>query len=298
MLPLAGILLIGRVLAQRFDYPIFHFLDTIRAFGLGFWFAESELRIRLLNASRYIFAFFPAAAWVAWIRINLERDRTTGAIRLDRPIFRFCSVLARRIRSSVRSPEDFPLAVPPLAPRMPAVLASSALPKAPLSAPLGGSVEQIFRMEPIRAAEPVLRSEPTLRVEPVVRAEPSLRPEPVVRAVPAPRAEPILRAEPIARVEPVAHPEPIRRVESPAAPATPVNPPDDVMPPARDARPSGGPSLRALPTRAASAETLRGIRDPISIHRAGISDPKSLINGAWPYPSKQLNSTVWKRSKS
>lgn len=238
MLPIAGILLIGRVLAQRFDYPIFHFLDTIRAFGLGFWFAESEVRVKLLNASRYIFAFFPAVAWVAWIRINLEQDRATGAIRLDRPIFRFCSGLARRIRSSVRSPEDFPLARAPLAPMTPAVpsspavLASPAIPKAPLSAPLRGSVEPVLRVEPARYGAPVQRAEPSLRAEPVVRAEPSPRPEPVPHAVPAQRAEPILRTEPIARVEPVIHPEPVRRVEPPATLSTPVNPPDDVMPPA------------------------------------------------------------------
>jgi hypothetical protein len=156
VLPIAGILLIGRVLAQRFDYPIFHFLDTIRAFGLGFWFAESEVRVRLLNASRYIFAFFPAVAWVAWIRINLEQDRETGDIRLDRPIFRFCSGLARRIRSSVRSPEDFPLAS-----AMPAVPASAALPKAlPSAAPLRGPVEPVLRVEPVRHAAPAPRVEP------------------------------------------------------------------------------------------------------------------------------------------
>jgi hypothetical protein len=257
MLPIAGILLIGRVLAQRFDYPIFHFLDTIRAFGLGFWFAESEARVRLLDASRYIFAFFPAVAWVAWIRINLEHDRATGTIRLDRPIFRFCSGLARRIRNSVRSPEDFPRAVPPLASLMPTVPASAAIPKSPLADPPRGSGAPVLRMEPVRLAEPVQRAEPALRAEPVVRAEPNLRAEPVVRAEPNLRAEPVVRAEPNLRPEPVraepslrpqpvvrpepslreepaAQPEPIRRVEPPA------NLPDDVMPPA----PAPAPGVR------------------------------------------------------
>src|SRR4051812_13233187 len=196
MLPIAGILLIGRVLAQRFDYPIFHFLDTIRAFGLGFWFAESEVRVKLLNASRYIFAFFPAVAWVAWIRINFEHDGATGSIRLDRPIFRFCSGLARRIRGSVRSPEDFPRALPPLAPTSSTVPAMPAVSKAPLAAPPRRSVEPVLRAEPIRHPEPIPRAEPTLRVEPVLRAEPNFRAGPVVPPEPGLRPQPVVRPEP------------------------------------------------------------------------------------------------------
>jgi hypothetical protein len=89
LLPLAGILLIGNFLSERFDGALFHRLDSIRAFGLGFVFSHSELRATLLRSSGLIFALIPAAAWMVWVRINLEYDYVHMGRRLDRPIFKF-----------------------------------------------------------------------------------------------------------------------------------------------------------------------------------------------------------------
>lgn len=96
LLPLAGIALIGRFLAQRFDGALFHRVDSLRAFGIGFWFAHSELRATLWDYSWMVFALFPAALWLVWCRINLEYDYLQGR-KLDRPIFKFFQALFRWI---------------------------------------------------------------------------------------------------------------------------------------------------------------------------------------------------------
>jgi hypothetical protein len=93
LLPLAGIALIGRFLAQRFDGALFHSVDTLRAFGIGFWFAHSDLRATLWDYSWIVFALFPAALWLVWCRINLEYDYVQRGRKLDRPIFKFFQAL-------------------------------------------------------------------------------------------------------------------------------------------------------------------------------------------------------------
>src|SRR4051812_35714366 len=94
LLPLVGIVLLGNFLSARFDGVLFHRLDSIRAFGLGFLFSHSELRANLLRSSWMIFALIPAAAWMVWIRINLEYDYVQLGRRLDRPIFKFFQALS------------------------------------------------------------------------------------------------------------------------------------------------------------------------------------------------------------
>jgi hypothetical protein len=94
LLPLAGILLIGSFLSERFDGGLFHRLDSIKAFGLGFVFSHSELRATLLRSSWLIFASIPAAAWMVWVRINLEFDYLQQRRRIDRPIFNFFQALS------------------------------------------------------------------------------------------------------------------------------------------------------------------------------------------------------------
>src|SRR5256885_1941577 len=93
LLPLAGIFFIGRFLAQRFDGALFHRVDSMRAFGIGFWFAHSELRATLWDYSWIVFAFTPAAIWLVWCRITLEQDYLQNRRRLDRPIFKFFQAL-------------------------------------------------------------------------------------------------------------------------------------------------------------------------------------------------------------
>jgi len=93
LLPLAGIVLIGRFLAQRFDGALFHRIDSIRAFGIGIGFTHSELRATLWDYSWIVFAFIPAAIWLVWCRINLEHDYLQNRRRLDRPIFKFFQAL-------------------------------------------------------------------------------------------------------------------------------------------------------------------------------------------------------------
>jgi hypothetical protein len=88
LLPAACILILGNFLSGRFDGPVFRRLDSIRAFGLGFEFAHSALRASLLRYSPFIFALIPAAAWMVWVRINLEYDPARAARSLDRPVFR------------------------------------------------------------------------------------------------------------------------------------------------------------------------------------------------------------------
>jgi hypothetical protein len=94
LLPLAGILFLGSFLSERFAGVLFHRLDSIRAFGVGFVFAHSELRATLLHSSWLIFALIPAAAWMVWVRINLEYDYLQRGRRLDRPIFKFFQALS------------------------------------------------------------------------------------------------------------------------------------------------------------------------------------------------------------
>lgn len=97
LLPLAAILLIGRFLADRFDGALFHRIDSLKAFGLGFRFAHSELRATLWDWSGLVFALLPAAAWLVWVRINLEHDHVQHRRKLDRPIFKFFQALSRWI---------------------------------------------------------------------------------------------------------------------------------------------------------------------------------------------------------
>jgi hypothetical protein len=97
LLPLAGILAIGRFLADRFDTALFRSVDSIRAFGLGYAFAHSDLRLALWRYSWLVFALIPAAAWMVWVRINLEYDFLQRRRRLDRPVFKFFQALGRWI---------------------------------------------------------------------------------------------------------------------------------------------------------------------------------------------------------
>ena len=105
LLPLAGVLLIGRFLAGCFDDAIFGRVDSIKAFGLGFGFAHSELRSILREFSWLVFAAIPAAGWMVWVRINLEYDPVRGRT-LDRPVFEFFRALARWIESGKEGIED------------------------------------------------------------------------------------------------------------------------------------------------------------------------------------------------
>jgi len=100
LLPLAGIALLGRFLAQRFDGALFHAVDSLRAFGIGFWFAHSDLRGTLWDSSWMVFALIPAALWLVWWRINLEYDYMQHGRRLDRPIFKFFRALFRWIEGA------------------------------------------------------------------------------------------------------------------------------------------------------------------------------------------------------
>ena len=106
LLPLVGILLIGNFLAERFDGVLFHRLDSIKAFGLGFVFSHSELRAGLLRYAWLIFALIPAAAWMVWVRINLEYDYLQNRRRLDRPIFKFFQALSVWIEDGGRAKRE------------------------------------------------------------------------------------------------------------------------------------------------------------------------------------------------
>lgn len=97
ILPLAGILLIGGLLSRRFAGVILHRVDAIKAFGLGYWFVHSGLRVTLLDYSWLAFALIPAAGWAVWVRLNLELDIARGRVRLDRPLFTFFRWLLDRI---------------------------------------------------------------------------------------------------------------------------------------------------------------------------------------------------------
>jgi len=108
LLPLAGIVLIGRFLAQRFDGALFHRVDSIRAFGIGIWFAHSELRATLWDYSWIVFAFIPAAIWLVWCRINLEHDYLQNRRKLDRPIFKFFQALLGWIEGGGQGPGQRP----------------------------------------------------------------------------------------------------------------------------------------------------------------------------------------------
>jgi hypothetical protein len=97
LLPLIGVLMIGRFFSDHFDTFLFHKLDTIKAFGLGQWFGHSSIRQTLWDYSWLTFAIVPALAWMVWVRINMEYDWVNGRRRLDRPIFTFFLGLARWI---------------------------------------------------------------------------------------------------------------------------------------------------------------------------------------------------------
>ncbi|GEM_PF-2972562 len=89
LLPLIGILALGRFLSDRFDTSLFHNLDRIKAFNFGQWFGHSPLRATLWNYSWLAFAVFPALLWMIWVRINLEYDWVERRRILDRPIHTF-----------------------------------------------------------------------------------------------------------------------------------------------------------------------------------------------------------------
>jgi hypothetical protein len=97
LLPLAGIAALGRFFSDHFDSFIFQKLDSVKSFGLGFLFSHSSLRENLWNNSWLLFAAVPAAAWLIWVRINMEYDWVNGRRRLDRPIFAFFRGIARWI---------------------------------------------------------------------------------------------------------------------------------------------------------------------------------------------------------
>ncbi|MDB5105279.1 MAG: hypothetical protein JWP91_2968 [Fibrobacteres bacterium] len=95
LLPLAGILALGRFFSDHFDTFIFRWMDTVKPFGLGEWFSHSPLRENLWHSSWLFFAIVPALAWMVWVRINLEYDWVNARRRLDRPIFTFFQGLGR-----------------------------------------------------------------------------------------------------------------------------------------------------------------------------------------------------------
>lgn len=97
LLPLTGILALGRFFSDHFDSFLFRRIDSVRAFGLGAWFSHSPLRETLWNDSWLAFAIVPALAWLVWVRINMEYDWVNGRRRLDRPIFTFFQNIARWI---------------------------------------------------------------------------------------------------------------------------------------------------------------------------------------------------------
>jgi hypothetical protein len=97
LLPLAGILVLGRFFSDHFDTLIFHRMDSIKAFGLGSWFSHSPLRETLWNSSWIFFSGAPALGWLVWVRINMEYDWVNGRRRLDRPIFTFFQGIGRWI---------------------------------------------------------------------------------------------------------------------------------------------------------------------------------------------------------
>jgi hypothetical protein len=97
LLPLAGILFLGRFFSDHFDSFIFRAMDSARAFGAGAWFSHSALRENLWNDSWLFFAVVPALAWLVWVRINMEYDWVNGRRRLDRPIHMFFRGIARWI---------------------------------------------------------------------------------------------------------------------------------------------------------------------------------------------------------
>ncbi len=97
LLPLAGILALGRFFSDHFDANLFRRMDTIKAFGIGSWFSHSPLRESLWTYSWLFFAVAPALAWLVWVRINMEYDWINHGRRLDRPIFNFFQGLAKWI---------------------------------------------------------------------------------------------------------------------------------------------------------------------------------------------------------
>ncbi len=116
LLPLSGILTLGRFFSDHFDTSIFRWLDRIKAFGFGLWFTHSPLRENLWDFSWLLFAVIPALGWLVWVRINMEYDWVNSRRRLDRPIYTFFRNLARWIEGGseaelVRQAYDRKLAV-------------------------------------------------------------------------------------------------------------------------------------------------------------------------------------------
>lgn len=100
ILPLIGILSAGLFLSQQFDTAVFRRLDSLKAFGIGAWFAHSPMRETLWAWSHLVFAAPAALLWLAWVRINLEYDYLKRGSKLDRPIFKLVRGLFRWIEGS------------------------------------------------------------------------------------------------------------------------------------------------------------------------------------------------------
>lgn len=97
LLPLAGILALGRFLSDKFDTALFQSLDRIKAFNFGQWFGHSPLRATLWDSSWLAFALVPGLLWLIWVRINLEYDWVNRCRKLDRPIYSFFKSLSKWI---------------------------------------------------------------------------------------------------------------------------------------------------------------------------------------------------------
>ena len=97
LLPLLGIIALGRFLSSEFDNSLFRWLDQMKAFGFGAWFIASPVRPFLWGYVWTLFCIPPALLWITWIRINLEYDWVNRKSRMDRPLFTFFRGLARWI---------------------------------------------------------------------------------------------------------------------------------------------------------------------------------------------------------
>ena len=87
LIPIGGILAIGRFLSDKFDAVALRGLDHVKPFGFGSWFSGHPFRDLLWEYSWLAFAFIPAVFWLLWVRINLEYDWVNRRRRLDRPIY-------------------------------------------------------------------------------------------------------------------------------------------------------------------------------------------------------------------
>lgn len=309
LLPIACILLIGKLLALRFDGPIFHRLDTLRAFGLGYWFSRSGFRISLWNASPYLFALIPAIGWAAWIRLNFEIDHARGTFRLDRPIYRGCASGLRWVRREILPrfrktggidlPAGHGIAGLPI--RDPAIVGASRLapdPKAaagsravpgPIAAsPWTPGTDPTVDASPRAPRETIGIASPSGMRDPKVIAPPSGMREPTLPGIPRSSPDPIIIAparsqDPATRLtlDPAVRPESPRLTSAPAPglgptesspPAPYPNPQSGIAHPARPASPS---PLEEFAARLESARSARASA-PDAAGRTGNANPESI----------------------